>query len=97
MQVDNLILEKLLGKGAFGEVYLTRIKGENNVYATKVYDRERVEQKELFKNGEESDSLIYLKNEIYILHSLNHPNIIKLKEQRVGSLRIIFILVKGLA
>ena len=80
MQVDNLILEKLLGRGAFGEVYLTRIKGDNKVYATKVYDRERIEQKEHYKNGEESDSLVYLKNEIYILHSLNHPNIIKLKE-----------------
>ena len=80
MQVDNLFLEKLLGKGAFGEVHLTRIKGDNNVYATKVYDRERIEQKEHCKNGEESDAMKYLKNEIYILHSLDHPNILKLKE-----------------
>ena len=80
MQVDNLFLKKLLGKGAFGEVHLTLIKGDNNLYATKVYDRERIEQKQFYKEGEESDAMKYLKNEIYILHTLNHPNILKLKE-----------------
>ena len=80
MQVDNLFLEKLIGKGAFGEVHLTRIKGDNKIYATKVYDRERIEQKDHCKKGEESDAMKYLKNEILILYSLDHPNILKLKE-----------------
>ena len=35
MQIDNLILEKPLGKGSFGTVYLTKIKGDNKYYATK--------------------------------------------------------------
>ena len=68
MQVDNLILEKLLGKGSFGEVHLTRITGDSKLYATKVYDRERIENTEAFK---------YLTNEINIMYNLNHPNIVK--------------------
>ena len=68
MQVDNLILEKLLGKGSFGEVHLTKITGDSKLYATKVYDRERIENTEAFK---------YLTNEINIMHNLNHPNIVK--------------------
>lgn len=70
MQVDNLILEKSLGKGNFGEVYLTRIKGDNNnIYATKIYDRERLQNNPAQLN--------YLNTEINIMHSLHHPNIVK--------------------
>ena len=68
MQVDNLILEKLIGKGSFGEVHLTKITGDSKLYATKVYDRESIENTEAFK---------YLTNEINIMHNLNHPNIVK--------------------
>ena len=72
MQVDNLLLEKELGKGAFGEVYLTKIENDPALYATKVYDREKIEKSpDLFR---------YLKTEATILKNLNHPNIIKLKE-----------------
>jgi len=36
MIVDNLVLEKCLGKGSFGEVYLTKIKGDDTKkFATK--------------------------------------------------------------
>ena len=68
MQIDNLILEKSLGKGAFGEVYLTKKKGDNKYYATKKYDRDRIENSEAKK---------YLINEIEILKTLKHPNIVK--------------------
>ena len=72
MQVDNLILEKCLGKGSFGEVYLSIKKGDDkNVYATKKYDREKIENSEAMK---------YLKNEISILQILNHPNIAKFED-----------------
>ena len=71
MQVDNLKLEKFLGKGSFGEVYLTKIAGDNKNYATKIYDREALEKSPQFK---------YLVNEINILHNLNHPNIVKFIE-----------------
>ena len=69
MKIDDLTLDKLLGKGAFGEVHLTKLAGDDKYYATKVYDREKVEPTPAMK---------YLKNEISIMHSLDHPNIIKL-------------------
>ena len=71
MQIDNLILEKCLGKGAFGEVYLTQIVGSNKFYATKKYERDKIENTEAMK---------YLKNEIAILQTLNHPNIVKFED-----------------
>ena len=69
MIIDNYILEKCIGKGAFGEVYLTAVKGDNNKkLATKKLERSEVEGTEALK---------YLKNEIQILQKLNHPNIVK--------------------
>jgi len=66
-----LTLEKCLGKGAFGEVYLTSRKGDDKKYATKKIDREEVEKGEGIK---------YLKNEIIILQYLRHPNIVRFEE-----------------
>ena len=72
MIVDNLTLEKRLGKGAFGEVYLTTKKGvDNKKFATKKFERDVIEKGEAMK---------YLKNEIIILQYLNHPNIAKFEE-----------------
>ena len=71
MIVDNLILEQCLGKGAFGEVYLTTKRGSDQKYATKMIDRESIEKSEAMK---------YLKNEIIILQNLKHPNIVKFED-----------------
>ena len=68
MRVDNLLLEKYLGEGQFGEVYLTKKDGDDKIYATKAYEREKIEGSQYMK---------YLKNEINILKMLNHPNIVK--------------------
>ena len=46
MKLENYELEKCLGKGAFGEVYLTSKKGDSKKYATKKLDREEIEQSE---------------------------------------------------
>ena len=43
MIVDNLVLEKLLGSGTFGEVYLTSKKGSTEKFATKKLEREKIE------------------------------------------------------
>ena len=68
MIVDNLILEKCIGKGSFGEVYITSLKGDDSrKLATKKMDREQIGQ----------EALKYLANEIKILQKLNHPNIVK--------------------
>ena len=66
--IDNLILEQPLGKGSFGQVYLSRFKDDNTIYATKVYDREKLEGTEAMK---------YLTDEIVIMNELQHPNIVK--------------------
>ena len=72
MIVDDLTLEKCLGKGAFGEVYLTTKKGDNTKkYATKKFERAEIE------NGE---AMKYLRNEIVILQFLRHPNIVRYEE-----------------
>ena len=43
MLIDNLILEKCIGRGSFGEVYLTSKKGDDSKkFATKKLDREQI-------------------------------------------------------
>ena len=69
MQVDDLILTKSLGKGAFGEVFLTQKKGCSEFYATKRLDRAFSEKPENIK---------LLANEITLLKKIHHPNIVKL-------------------
>ena len=69
MQVDDLILTKSLGKGAFGEVFLTQKKGYKELFATKRLDRAFSEKPENIKR---------LANEITLLKKINHPNIVKL-------------------
>jgi serine/threonine protein kinase len=71
MKIENYDLEKCLGQGAFGEVYLTSKKGDSKKYATKKLDREEIEK---------GESMKYLRNEIAILQYLNHPNIVKFEE-----------------
>ena len=71
MKVDNYVLEKCIGKGSFGEVYITSKKGSTLKYATKKLDRAEIEGTEAIK---------YLKNEIVILQHLKHPNIVKFED-----------------
>ena len=71
MKVDDLILTKSLGKGSFGEVFLTTKNGSNELYATKRLDRAFSERPENVKR---------LSNEIMILKQINHPNIVRLIE-----------------
>ena len=71
MQVDDLTLTKSLGKGAFGEVFLTQKKGSKELFATKRLDRAFSEKPENIK---------LLANEITLLKKINHPNIVRLIE-----------------
>jgi len=70
-KIDEYELEKFLGKGAFGEVYLTSKAGDPKKYATKKMDRGTIDKSEARK---------YLANEITILKTLNHPNIVKFQD-----------------
>ena len=70
MLIDDLTLIKAIGKGAFGEVYLTSKQGTSTKYATK-----KLEKTKYLNNAKAKK---YLDNEISILKDINHPNIIKL-------------------
>ena len=67
-KVGDYSLIKLLGKGAFGEVYLTQKANSNKLFATKKIERTIADRPKFQK---------YLINEINILKSLDHPNIVK--------------------
>ena len=67
--VDSYLLNKSIGKGNFGEVYITQKNGDpNNFYATKKIDRSICEQPQFFNR---------FANEVNILMRVNHPNIVK--------------------
>jgi calcium-dependent protein kinase len=70
MLIDDLTLIKAIGKGAFGEVYLTSKQGTSTKYATKKLEKTK------YLNNPKAKK--YLDNEISILKDINHPNIIKL-------------------
>ena len=70
-QIDDLTLIKCLGKGSFGEVYLSKKKGKQAYFATKKISRAQADQPSLRK---------YFKNEIEILNSIRHQNIVRLED-----------------
>ena len=71
MLVEDLTLLKILGKGSFGEVYLTSKTGCKEKFATKKISKKFAQNPKAKK---------YLDNEINILKEINHPNIVKLYE-----------------
>ena len=68
--MNDFIIEKVLGKGSFGSVYLVRRKEDNKIYALKSVILEKLNKKE------QENSV----NEVRILASVNHPNVIGYKE-----------------
>ncbi len=76
MLVDDLTLTKPLGKGAFGEVYLTSKQGSSQQFATKKIDKRFTANPKAKK---------YLDNEIAILRAIDHPNIVKLYDVKETS------------
>ena len=73
MMIDEYTLLKCIGKGAFGEVYLTSKKGSNKLFATKKVPKQKVEAPQIKK---------YFINEISILKTILHKNIVKLEAIR---------------
>ena len=76
MLVDDLTLIKPLGKGAFGEVYLTSKLGSKEKFATKKIDKKYALNPRTKK---------YIDNEIGVLRDINHDNIVKLHEVKETS------------
>jgi serine/threonine protein kinase len=88
MQIEDLVLLKPVGKGAFGEVFLTTKRGTQQQFATKKVQKSVVLQEKVKK---------YFNNEIFILRNVNHPNIIKLHEikQTLNNFYLVFDLCNG--
>ena len=74
VMIGDISLYKLLGKGSYGEVYLSQKEGKKEWFATKKMDRKYADQPQVSK---------YLKNEIAILRELNHKNIVKLEDVKI--------------
>ena len=72
MLIEDLVLIKSIGRGSFGEVFLTNKIGFNKQFATKKYKKSIVLKNDKIKKC--------FNNEIYILSNISHPNIIKLHE-----------------
>ena len=74
LKIDQYSLNRFLGKGTFGEVYLTQKEGSLNYYATKRMEKKMVDDPRYKK---------YFNNEISILKRLFHENIIRLEDLKV--------------
>ena len=70
-QVGTFTLLKSLGKGSFGEVYLTQKAGRNGFFATKKIDLTLMLV---------DDNLNSLNNEIKILKVINNPYLVRLED-----------------
>ena len=67
-KVGNYTLYQVLGKGSFGEVYLTKKDNSPEILATKKLDKKQTDRPSVKK---------YFDNEIAIMKELNHPNIVR--------------------
>ena len=74
--LGDYTLIKPLGKGAFGEVFLTSKQGTKQKFATKQIDKKYAANPKAKK---------YLDNEIMILKDIDHENIVKLYEVKETS------------
>ena len=81
--LEDFKIEKILGKGSFSSVYLVTRKKDNKIYALKSVILEQLPQKQ-------QESSV---NEVRILASINHPNVIGYKEafwdEKSSSLNIV--------
>ena len=80
MKVDNLILTKSLGKGAFGEVFLTQMEGRKELFATKRLDR---------AYSEREDNIKRLANEIKVMQKSEPSKLSKIsrfKKDKISQL-----------
>lgn len=71
--IGKYVLDKLLGQGQFGGVYLGLDTEDNNMpYAIKVIDKKKVNSSALLKR--------LLKSEIAVMSKIKHPNVLHLYE-----------------
>ncbi len=71
MILDDYTFVKIIGKGAFGQVYLTSKAGSSEYFATKIIKKTLAESAKVKK---------YFHNELKILKEIKHKNIMQLIE-----------------
>ena len=83
MIVEDLTLIKTIGKGAFGEVFLTSKTGTQEKFATKKVKKSLVMSEKVKK---------YFNNELYIFKQIIHPNIVNLYDikQTLNNFYLVF-------
>jgi serine/threonine protein kinase len=67
-------VDRLIGSGGFGEVWLARRIVDNRVFAVKV-----------LSNPSEADDVARFQKEVRVLSQLNHPNIIRVSEESLAA------------
>ena len=73
--VDNIELYQSLGKGNYGEVFLSKKKGLPQFFATKKMDKKLYQNPQFFKR---------LYNELNIIMMVKHPNIVKYEDFKIS-------------
>ena len=73
MILDDLTFIKIIGKGSFGQVYLTSKAGHSELFATKIIKKSVADSPKVKK---------YFHNEIEILKEIKHTNIMELIEMK---------------
>ncbi len=71
--VNDFAVVKTLGKGAYGEVFLTSRKGEN--YAVKVLKKSALKR---MRQGRTGSALETIKTEIATMKKIGHPNCVQM-------------------
>ena len=66
----DIEITNIIGKGAYGDVYIGKNLKTNEIYAIKKITKKQLESEIIYQ---------YFNNEIFILKHLNHPNIISFK------------------
>ena len=88
MIIKDFTLIKSIGKGKFGEVFLSSKKGTNKMYAVKKISKSIVNKQEVKK---------YFDNTISVVKKKNHSNIIKLFEilESLNNFYLVYELCNG--
>lgn len=78
---------KLIGKGTFAKVILSKRNSDNKEFAIKTFDK-----KNILSSKSANRTRVGLINEINIMRHVNHPNIIKMYEVYEGEFHVYLVL-----
>ena len=83
MGAEDFIKCKLIGKGAFGKVYMVKHSKTNNVYAMKVLKKIHIKTR---------NNIIQTKSERDIMATIKHPFIVSMKFAFQSSKKLYFVM-----